>query len=58
MMMDEIIEETVVTPTVSYSEMTTEELTLQIAWLQQRKIDAIEEIDNTIASLQAIVDAR
>jgi hypothetical protein len=30
-MMDEIIEETVITPTVVYSGMTTEELTIQIA---------------------------
>lgn len=57
-MMDEIIEETVITPTVVYSGMTTEELTIQIAWLEQKKIQVVEEIDNTIASLQAIVDAR
>jgi hypothetical protein len=56
--MDEIIEETVITPTVVYSGMTTEELTIQIAWLEQKKIQVVEEIDNTIASLQAIVDAR
>jgi hypothetical protein len=57
-MTDEIIEETIITPTASHSDITTEELTLLIAWLQQKKIDAIEEVDNIIASLQAIVDAR
>ena len=57
-MMEEEIQENVADITIHTAEATTEQLTLQIASLQQQKIDVIEEIDNTIASLQAIVDAR